>query len=409
MVALTIIPMLGGVGAAIDYSRAAAAQTALQAAVDSTALMLSKTAASQSTGAIQSSATSYLNALFSRPDTANVALTSTYTSSGGSQIVLNATGTVNTSFMNLFGYNQINISAKSTVMWGNSRLRIALVLDNTGSMSQYGKMTALKTASQNLLTQLQQAATNDGDVYVSIIPFSKDVNVGASNYTQSWIDWTDWEAANGTCSSTRYTSKSACTNAGKTWTPANHSTWNGCLTDRDQNYDTMNTAPTTGGTLYPAEQYSSCPTQLMALSYDWTALSNQINAMQPNGNTNQAIGLQMGWQTLTASPFSIPSEDPNYTYKQIIILLTDGLNTQDRWYTSQTSIDTRQQKTCDNIKAAGITLYTVQVNTDGDPTSTLLQNCASSSDKFFLLTSANQIVTTFNTIGTALTQLRVAK
>ena len=33
--------------------------------------------------------------------------------------------------------------------------------------------------------------------------------------------------------------------------------------------------------------------------------------------------------------------------------------------------------TCANIKAADITLYTIQVNTGGDPTSTLLQNCAS--------------------------------
>ena len=49
--------------------------------------------------------------------------------------------------------------------------------------------------------------------------------------------------------------------------------------------------------------------------------------------------------------------------------------------------------TCNNIKAAGVTLYTIQVNTGGDPTSTLLQNCASTSDKFFLLTSASQIMT----------------
>ena len=34
--------------------------------------------------------------------------------------------------------------------------------------------------------------------------------------------------------------------------------------------------------------------------------------------------------------------------------------------------------TCNNIKAAGITLYTIQVNTGGEPTSTLLQNCAGS-------------------------------
>lgn len=46
--------------------------------------------------------------------------------------------------------------------------------------------------------------------------------------------------------------------------------------------------------------------------------------------------------------------------------------------------------------------------TDGDPTSTFLQNCASDSSKFFLLTSSSQIVTTFQAIGTNLTQLRIA-
>jgi hypothetical protein len=93
---------------------------------------------------------------------------------------------------------------------------------------------------------------------------------------------------------------------------------------------------------------------------------------------------------------------------QVIILLTDGLNTQDRWYTDQASIDARQQLTCNNIRTAGITLYTVQVNTGGDPTSTPLQNCATDPSKFFLLTSASEIVTTFNAIGTDISKLRVA-
>ena len=71
--------------------------------------------------------------------------------------------------------------------------------------------------------------------------------------------------------------------------------------------------------------------------------------------------------------------------------------------------------TCDNVNAAKITLYTVQVNTDGDPTSTLLQNCAGSpgkypdSSKFFLLTSASEMVATFQQIGTKLSNLRIAK
>ena len=66
--------------------------------------------------------------------------------------------------------------------------------------------------------------------------------------------------------------------------------------------------------------------------------------------------------------------------------MSDGLNTLDRWYgngsSTETSVDKRMNEsstlgTCANIKAAGITIYTVHVNTDGDPMSTLLKNCAS--------------------------------
>ena len=112
--------------------------------------------------------------------------------------------------MSIFGIDTVNIAASTTATWGNTRLRVALVLDNTGSMSQSGKITALKTATNNLLTQLQSAVVNPGDVYVSIVPFVNAVNVSATNYGASWIDWTDWNAVNGKCSSTKYTTQSAC-------------------------------------------------------------------------------------------------------------------------------------------------------------------------------------------------------
>jgi hypothetical protein len=202
------------------------------------------------------------------------------------------------------------------------------------------------------------------------------------------------------------------------------------MMDRDQSYDTTNDAPSTSNTatLFPAEQYDSCPTPLMALSYSWTTLNSKVDAMQPNGGTNQAIGLQWGYQSLTAAPFTIPPMDSNYKYQKVIILLTDGLNTQDRWYGNghdpSPEVDARQRILCDNVNAAGITLYTVQVNTDGAATSTLLQSCAGTgsdptqtpnpkvypdSSKFFLLTSSDAIITTFQQIGTDLSFLRVAK
>jgi hypothetical protein len=182
--------------------------------------------------------------------------------------------------------------------------------------------------------------------------------------------------------------------------------------DRDQDYDTKNTSPSASlvASLFPAVQSPYCPVKMMGQSYDWTALANLVDSMQPNGNTNQAIGLVWAWHALSdGAPLSPPPiSDPTNTMK-VIILLTDGLNTQNRWYSDQAQIDARQKITCSNIKAANILLYTVQVNTAGDPTSTMLQQCATAPDKFFLLTTANQIVTAFNTIGTNLAKLRIAK
>jgi hypothetical protein len=248
-----------------------------------------------------------------------------------------------------------------------------------------------------------------------------DVNVGACNYTKSWIDWNDWEAVNGTCSNTYYTNQRSCVSAGKTWTPKNHNKWTGCVTDRDQDYDTKNTTPVSSNsaTLFPAEQYAYCNSSnyayiqpIMPLSYDWTSLKSLIDKLVPTGNTNQSIGLAWGWMTLsTGDPMNAPVKDTNYTYKDAIVLLSDGLNTQNRWYSNASQIDARQKLLCDNAKAQpnNITIYTVQVNTGGDPTSSVLQYCASSSDKFYLVTSASQTVSVFKDIGTSLSKLRVAR
>jgi Flp pilus assembly protein TadG len=434
LLALAAIPVVGLIGASVDYSRAAAVQATLQAAADSTSLAMYRNASTLSAAQLQTQGQTYFSALFTNNSAAAPTVNVTYANNGGaagSQVVVTANSSVNTVFMGIMGFSRLPIAASSTAQWGNTRLRVALVLDNTGSMSSGGsgtpsspnKIQALQTASHNLLTQLQTAATNDGDVYVSIIPFAKDVNVGATNYSQTWVDFTSWDSSNGTNvvtgqTCTTHNGHQRCTNTTQ-WTPANHNTWNGCVTDRDQNYDTTNATPISGGTLFPAEQYDACPTAIVPLTYDWTALSKKIDAMAPNGGTNQAIGLAWGWQSLSqTSPLNAPAEDPNYKYQHVVIILSDGLNTQDRWYgngsTWSSQVDARQELACDNMKNAGITIYTVQVNTDKEATSSVLQYCAGAkagvgdTSKFFLLTTPNQIITTFAQIGTSLSQLRIA-
>jgi hypothetical protein len=274
-------------------------------------------------------------------------------------------------------------------------------------MQSSQKMTNLKTASHNLLTTLKNAAKQPGDIKVAIVPVATDVNAGTGNAGASWIDWTDWDAAHGTCSNNNYSSKSSCESHSKTWSPGSHSNWNGCVTDRDQNNDVANTATVAGApaTLFRAHQASNCPTAMMQLSEDWTALNAKIDAMTPAGNTNVTIGLAWGFQLLSPNePFNAPA--PATDLDKVIVMMTDGENTQNRWTSSASSIDARTEKVCDNIKAANIKLYTVRV-INGD--ATLIKGCATNSSMYYDVQQASQLNSVFSSIAQNLANLRITE
>ena len=502
--AIALVPILTFVGAAVDYSRASAARSGMIGALDSTALMLSRdlSEGTITTSDIPTKADAYFRALYTSKDAQNVTLTSSYTTgtSTGSQIQLTASGQISTQFMRIAGFPTMGFNTNTTSTWGNTRMRVAMVLDNTGSMGQNGKMTAMQNAAKSMIDTLSTYNKQTGDVYISIIPFTKDVNVGTSFVNAPWINWTEWEAeppilvgnkssafnsakAGSNCplsSSTHgftcmdrpatlsnanstntipstgtyagyicpgldsgsklpgkssiyyngcYTtvtgasascgSNTSCTCTGSgantichLWrgdgtlataaaAPA-HTTWTGCVNDRDQNYDTLNTDPGSSvGNITPskqfyAEQWSAClSAKVTPMSNDWTSLKNQITAMTAAGNTNQSIGMAWGWQSLstTNGPIAAPAKDSNYAYKDYIVLLSDGLNTQNRWSTTEATIDARQELLCKNVKGDSsnpVTVFTIQVNiNNGDPKSQVLQDCASSSTYFQMITSSS--------------------
>jgi Flp pilus assembly protein TadG len=249
-------------------------------------------------------------------------------------------------------------------------------------------------------------------------PSNSDGSKSCSGFGTQTCTWTRTITTNSTVETVV---KTGAAPYNHTWIPNSHTTsnntWSGCIMDRAQDYDigVAGPVPGTPATLFPAENAQSCvPTVMMGeLSDDWTALGNEVTAMTAGGSTNQPIGLAWGWQAQTNTGPLLSGPLPNNT-SQYIILLSDGLNTQDRWYgdgsDQSTDVDARMASLCTNAKAAGITIYTIYVDLNGTQgNSTVLQDCATDSSKYFDLTTSGAIITTLANIAQQITQLRVSQ
>ena len=132
--ALGLVPMVGLTGAAIDYSRANAARTAMQATLDSTALMVAKDAQTIPPTQASSVATNYFNAAFNRPDVQGLQVTASIGSgSSGTTVTASATATVATTFMHVLGRSSMAVAARASVINNNDGLGCVLSLNPSAS------------------------------------------------------------------------------------------------------------------------------------------------------------------------------------------------------------------------------------------------------------------------------------
>jgi Flp pilus assembly protein TadG len=391
--AIAMIPILGLTGTAVDYSNATAARTALQAALDTTALMLSKEANGLTQDQLNTKATQYFDANITNVEVKNRVVSPVFSTPQAGNFVLNisVTASADLRFMSIFGHTSLPISSSTEVKWGIKRLELAMVLDNTGSMANNNKMTNLKTAANNLLTTLKNAAKKAGDVKVAIIPFDVTVKPGTTYKDEFWIDF----GQNG----------------------ISKNSWQGCVQDRDKtngiNNNTKDTTPVQGDdhTWFPAVQCGSLVT-LMPLTDVFEdaplqTLRDKITEMTPAGNTNTTIGLVWGWHALTSNLPLTQGAALAPDLDKVIIMLTDGDNTEDRWSTTSSTIDDRMRMTCNRLRdTTNIKVYTVRViNGNAD----LLRDCATKENMYYNVTQADQLNNVFSSIAQQLATLRISK
>src|SRR4051794_6024177 len=113
MLALAALPLFGLVGAAVDFGRAASTRTAMQAALDATALIMSKDAPTLSTATLGQRAQDTFKSLFTRPEANNVQVSTQLQQpqEGNYLITMTGSASVNTLFSRMLGQSSINLSA----------------------------------------------------------------------------------------------------------------------------------------------------------------------------------------------------------------------------------------------------------------------------------------------------------
>lgn len=446
IIGLAGMALIASAGVAIDIGRGQVAQAKLQSALDAAGLAAGS---SINTADLDAEVEKYLEANFAGESVDATMIEFVATPNADNTVItLEATATLPATVMQVFGHDEITISASTEVTREMKGMEVALVLDVTGSMcSPCTKIEALKDAATDLVNILFGDEEQLDDLWVGIVPFSQTVNVGT--------DRTAW--------------RNAAHYAGLNYYFAGHQ-WLGCfeerygannrdVTDDPPSVETFRTyyAPDTAGGAnnwrnsstgadtrdVPNDIWANayCPESVLTpLTNVKQTLLDGIDELDTGGNTHVNVGAVWGWRLLSPQWRGVwggdmdadnrPLDYNDETSQKAAIIMTDGVNTMtggtNAIYTAygflaagnlgttssstaKTKLNQKTTAVCNSMKAQGIIVYTILFMED-DPTAVaLMKGCASEEDYFFESATAEELETAFHTIGDALSELRISK
>ena len=196
--AASLVPLMAMVGGGVDASRYYMTETRLQAACDAGALAARRAmddddfSSEHKQVGLNFFDQNYPDGTFGLDS-----LTRNYTATSEGTVNGTATGTLPTSIMGAFGYNEFDLAVDCSAEINISNTDIMFVLDVTGSMScdsdgsncsngPNSRINSLRSSVLTFYDTVDAATSSSAQIRYGIVPYSNQVNVGGS-LERAWL------------------------------------------------------------------------------------------------------------------------------------------------------------------------------------------------------------------------------
>lgn len=243
--ALAIIPILLGVGVAIDYGRALLVHERMANAADAAALAIgSWTGLTDAERKVK--AQQFFDANYPSSTLGTVAaLEVTF---DGDDIKVEVSGSVPTTFMRLANIDSVDVGVSAIITMKQRKIELALVLDTTGSMDNNGKMTSMQDAADGMVDTLFGSSEVSPDVKIAVVPFSGAVNIGTDKLNSGWLDKDKYPSMSAIA--TEDFDFSSGQSVLTLYDDLTNRSWAGCVRERAEPYELTDDPPESGATLF---------------------------------------------------------------------------------------------------------------------------------------------------------------
>ena len=376
-------------------------------------------------------------------------------------VTLTASASIDTTFMRVLGFEKLDVSGATEVTRQIQQLDVVLAMDMSGSMAWtagggQSRIQATRSAAKELVGLLFGDDAEKDLLNIGVVPWNGKVNVTLNGSTYD-------PGLNTTEAVPPFTNPLTSVSQSDLYFAANSpvpllsepvANWRGCVYSRyihngatDDDADIL-LGPLSGGfgdwvawqpmgpESEPVPGSAKCTAQVgnqecrPCLDHGITALSHvraDIDAAideltNPVGTTNITQGLGWGWRVLVPDePFTEAVAEPEGKRVQAIVLLTDGENfagSGDGYMAvfgdgdaGRPAMDARLRELADNIKAAGITIYTIQFANSGSAMQELLKGVASGPESPFYhyAPDGDALTQVFKEVANHLSELRLSK